>query len=69
MSMMVPKNPWALAPITCCLSGFIPSVLNTFWPLHVAGWDDFWLWPWLLYNNGWNNHWDGPALLNWATVP
>jgi len=61
--------PSSSCPCTCCFSGFIPSIFYPFWPFHVVSWDDFWLWPWLCYNNGWNNHWDGPPLLNWTSFP
>lgn len=56
------------SPCTRCLSGTFSGGLDPFGPLHVAGWDDFWIWSWFCHNYGRYNHWNDPAIHDWSTV-
>lgn len=61
--------PSSSCPCSRCITRFVPCCLNTFWPFHVAGWNDIWLWLRVCYNHGRNNYWDGAAISNWSVFP
>ena len=60
--------PSVAGACNCSFFGFVPCFPNSFWSIHVASRDDFWIWAGFHHNYGGNNDWDGPAVFNWFNL-